>query len=484
MARTSALQRFTRQFKEAYGSRVLTTERGRASYETGKSSRTTSAAVPALRAENSVYFEVPTRNIEIAYLVQEMYAVMSPFSRAIHQLSGSAAQDSMADRQPYTIIVNDSNSTRREKIRDILEKTFRITDVGVNGEARIRRMLKTGDAIGEPIFEYDGARWHLTAVKIRPTWEMHHDPKDGVWTQRRGGGFNNKVIAKWEIPDFLARSSFLPDENFLYGIPIGQLVITDYRALIMAFQDLIIAGRTRAPRRIANYIGDTRIPGGVTDEQLQNYKKKAEADPITIVTDYWLKAGVEKVEPIDGDAAGIDALLKIFDSHIVRMKRACGLPADPETLSGRGMESTDADYARNINVLRIADSKFLKSIGDKALLLEGYDDVDWSTQIPPLGETETVRWTRANAAIQWGLIGFEEWCAIVGIKDPEETRGRIKEWMKFRRELGIPLVTGDKEDAGAGAVGTEAPEQGKDPQQGNIRRSEKRRAGQNPPPGA
>lgn len=481
MARLSALQKFTRTFKEAYGSRAVTTERGQQGWEQSGTSGKKIDFSSISRPENSLTYEVPTRNQEIAYIVQEMYAVWSPFSRAIHQLAGDATQDSMADTQPYTIMVRESNPSRKKKIKEILETTFRDTGLGVNGEPRIRRMLKTGDAIGQPIFELDGSRWHLTKVKIMPTWQMHYDPRTGQWIQRKGG-MQGRIIAKWDIPDFMARCSFLPDENFLYGIPIGQLVIADFRAAIMSLEDVIVAGRTRAAQRLKHMVGNPKFPTQIEDTALQAYKARVEADPLTIPTDYWLKEGFENIEPIGGDAAGIDALLKIHNSHVSRMRLALGLPSNPEDMSGRGLESVDADYARNINTLRIQDFKFLKSIGDKALLLEGYDDVDWSTQIPPIGETETVRWDRANKALQWGALGYEDWCGIVGLKDPEEAKLRIKDWMEFRKELGIPLVMGDKE-IGDSNSDTENPDRGKDPQKGVIRRSEKRRAGQNPPSG-
>jgi len=497
LARLTALERLNRDFRDAYGSRAVSTAQGRAGWDRGQYDRASSwkDISNVLRPDTSITYEVPSRDIALAYLVQEMYAVCSPFARAINQMAGDAGQDSMGDHQPYTILVNEKNSRTKDKITEILDRAYRITQVGLNTEMRIRRALKTGMAIGQPIFEYDGLHWDLVRVQLMPTWEMIRDPKHNTWKQvRNSGGMGNRIIGEWNIPNFLATTTILEDDNQIYGMPIGQLVIADYRMLVWAIEDLAIAGRTRAPRRLVHYIGWENNPIVIDDDLLKKYKQRNSVEPTTILTDHWLKKGFEEIDQLDGDASGVEALLLIVKDHTDRMRRGIGMSAEPSDMSGRGLESVDADYARVINILHMADYKFLKNIGDKALLLKGYTDVDYAALIPALGETEANRWTRASAALERGHIGYSQFCAIVGLKQPDENMADIEKWFEFRKKHGVPLVLGDKEDSeligASGAkstrtakqdvIGTESPAKGADPQKGRTRRAEQRRSGKTP----
>lgn len=483
MPRLSALDKLNRDLKDAYGSKAETTERGMAGWDRGRGFNNTGgldAIAAALRPEYSINFQIPSRDEAVAYLMQEMYSVCSPFSRAIKQLAGDASQDSMADTQPHVILIDGESESREEKIFQILTKAFRTTEVGINTYMRNRIALLHGTAVGQPIFWRDGFKWHLAKVKLMPTWEMIRNAKTDTWVQLRKG-FANQIIGRWDIPGFLATTFIDEDDNAIYGTPVGQHVVIDYKMMVMALQDVAVAGRTRAPARIVHYVGfDDMGRIIVDDDAIKEYQNRVKSSPITVVTDYYLKRGYEKLEELKGDPGGVEALIKILTEHQNRMKSALGLPIDPEKQSGRGLESVDANYARNINIVRMADSKFLKNIGDKALLLEGYTDVDWSTTIPPIGETESNRVTRASKELQLGHIGHDMYCAIVGHKSPRQVREDIKRWVKFCEENNMPIpgtngaqVEKDRQDV----VGTENPDKGADPQKGRTRRQEQRTAG-------
>lgn len=408
----------------------------------------------------------------------------SPFSLCINQLAGAAAQDSMADESPHTIIVNESNDALGEKIYKVLYDGFRRIKLGKTTFMRNRRNLITGNCFGEPICQYDGAKWWMTGYQLLPTFEMLRDPSNDTYKQvRKGASLANNSIAEWNVPGFICRSAHLDDHNRPYGIPLGQLVTTEYRGMVMAVEDVVVGGRTRAAMKLKYSVGykDSKVP--IPLEDLEAFRARHESEAIDVLTNLWMRANYEDVTEVQGDPAGIATLIDVVLLWTNRMKRAAGLPIDPEQQKSRGLESVDAEYARTINIVRAEDACFIEEIGNHILALRGYKDVDWCVLIPPLGETELNRANRANAMRKAGYIGNRIWCSMVGIKDYRQARKDAEEDIKWRVSQGLPPI-GDmtsvpSTDRGD-VVGTESPAAGADPQAGRDRRKTQREGGKKP----
>lgn len=490
MPRPNPVDQLYRTFRDEYGSKAKTTERGLPAYRRdakSKESRFNSDSLTRLfTPEFSVPVEIPSRNIAMAYLVQEMYSICSILWRGIMQLSGDAAQDSLADNQPFVIVVNGESSSTEQKIIEILDKGLRRTGVAEDTDMRHRRTLKTGMSIGQPIFEYDGLNWEMTKVKLMPTWDMIKDPVTGTWKQVRRDSLNNEVIAEWPIPGFLATATLEEDHNYLYGIPIGAHVIIDYRMMLMALEDLAAASRSRSVIKYKHLLKG--LAGQPVDEKvIQSYKQRNKYSVASVVTDFYLRDGVENIEEIEGDAKGVESLMKTSIFHQNKMRRAIGLMADPENLSTIGREEVDAEYSRNINQLRKVDWKFIKSVGDKLLLLKGYKDVDWCALIPSLGETESNRTTRASKELELGHTGDRTYAATTGHKSVETLRKDVESFLEWRKQMyekyGMPMpgehsaqTMRDRQDV----VGTENKKKGADPEKGRNRRKNQKEAGRTP----
>lgn len=491
MGRLSPIQRFNRDMTETMGSRALTTEKGKAVYDRGRGFANESqmdVLAAALRSEGSIEYEVPTRNKFMAMLVQEMYAVSSIFNRGIIQAGYDCGQDSQADSQPHMIMVNGESESREEKIIDILNKAFLKCDLGLNTAERITTGLLNGVCYVEPIFQFDGLRWHLTKALHLPSWEIIEDPKTGAQKQIRLNtygtnslGFGETIIAQWDIPNWLGKTIPIANRKSLYGTPVGELVIIDYKMMVMSLEDVSVSSRSNAPLRLVFTIGEmNRTPDA---NVVEDFKAKNQMHAISIVRDLYLRKNMEEVKEIKGNAAGSEALLKICKFHQNNMRRAIGLPPEPETLNGTGQEEVDAVYARTINAWRMADSRCLKNIGDKALLLENYEDVDWYPLIPPIGETETNRINRLSKELSAGHIGHRMYAVGAGIKNFKKYREDLKDTANFYKELG--MVFGENpikaaNDRGSGDPNTDSPKKGKDTQTSRIRRNNERKQGRTP----
>lgn len=506
LARPSHFQKLTRQFAERYGSRAVTTQTGRSAWDAGDTFHNLNAFVAvAMRKHWQFAMEPASRNEDQAKLMAEIYAICSPLARGINDQANDAANDSMADTQPDAIIVRGENAATRAKIRDVLRQGFRKLKVGENGASRIRRALRTGNTFGQKVFEYDGLRWHFTKLINMPTYEMHRNPSDESYVQvRRGylGGtgrgmaLGQPIIGAWG-PGFIAKLAIEEDHNSVYGTPILEHVKIDYRLFIAACEDAAVAGRTRAPARFKYTLGNEKWGQTVDPDYVEAWKKRNNITPVTVVTDFFLIAGWEDVEAIGGDAAGVRALMETTNEHMTRMKKACGFRDESENLAGRGLESTDTAYAGRINALRLADWKYKKSVGDDILLFakEGYNDIDWSTNIPSLGETDHNRSTRLGQLLGNAQIGHEVFAAGMGYKDVDDYRQDITETAEFYDELNAGLDTiqiqyqlrgsgGKKTDQTRNprgdVVGTDAPNKGADPQASRSRREQQRRGGKLP----
>ncbi len=501
LARPSHFQKLTRQFAERYGSRAVSTQTGRQAWDSGDTYGNLNAFVAAaMRRHWQFTMEPASRNEDQARLMAEIYAVASPLARGINDQANDAANDSMADTQPDAIIVRGETAENRAKIRGILRDGFRRLKIGENGAARIRRGLRTGNCFGQKVFERDGFRWHFTKVMNMPTYEMIRNPVDDSYVQIRkqsvtgGLAIGNPIIGQWG-PGFIAKLALEEDHNAIYGTPILEHVKIDYRLFIAACEDEAIAGRTRAPARFKYTLGNEKWGQSVDPDYVEAWKKRNNITPTTVVTDFFLIAGWEDVESIGGDAAGVTALMEMTNDHMQRMKHACGFREDSEKLAGRGLESTDTAYAGRINALRLADWKYKKSVGDDILLFEGYDDIDWSTNIPSLGETDHNRSTRLGALLGSAQIGHEVFAAGMGYKDVDDYRQDITETAKYYDELNAGLNTiqiqyqlragsGKKTDQTRNprgdVVGTDSPGKGADPQASRSRRKQQKVGGKTP----
>lgn len=488
MARPSHFQALTSQFSEQYGSRSLSTQRGSPTQYPKRISgmRVRGDLVQALRPLWSINFQVPSRQTRIAYLVQEIYSVCPSVARGLQELAADATTDEQADTQPDAFLVYGEPDARQRKIKGILRRGFDRLQVGPDGPMRMRTGLKYGNCFAEPVFERDkGGPWKFNHLNYLPTFEVFKDPHTNTYEQKRKGSMGGGLIAKWEVPDWLANLTIEEDSASPYGVSILQHIIPDYRYFISALEDAAAAAKTRAPQRIAHYYGNEKGFAPVGPDELDAYIERNKIDPTTVTTDYWLRSGWEKVEEIGGDAAGVGALADMVDRHMDRMKYALGVREDSSQVSGRGLEGIDARYAAHINALRLADWKFKKNVGDKLLLLEGMKEVAWSTRIPPLGETPSNRTTRASNEFMRGFSGMEGYCATIGLKDPDEVWADIKETKAQFEELGIEWPpksppSAQQRSARQDVVGTDSPSSGADPQKSRGRREQQRRSGKTP----
>jgi hypothetical protein len=484
MAKLSKTRAFEKQLRElSSGSgKTLTTFRGKFSYEAPPSLLQQVQA--ALKPGISFEYEVPTRNEAEAYLVQEMVAVCSRLRRGLLKLAGDASQDSEGSAQPFTILVDETSPKFREKIFLEAQKIIRNTKLGINGRMRIYRALWTGDSIGQPIYTSldNGKTWDLTDVWLMPTWEMHIDMKKGDWVQRKRDNIYYQEVGRWPL-DYMVRNSHNYDHNHLYGRAALLDLLVSYRHYIAALEDLYVACRTRAPRRIVHYLGSEDGTWRVDKQALRDYKRRNElGSPKTIYTDYYLSAGFEKIDVLPGDAAGVRSLLDVVHMREGTMLEDLGLPVSMQDISGRTVsDSVDASYAATINTLRGEDNQFVVDVVKKGLRLKGYKDVDIDLCIPPLGETATLRWQRVWKAYEHREIDYYTACALIGQKNPFAMRKRIEEdlaWYNKHPEayllIGNPA---DKAYPGNPIPGTESAAKGGNSQMGKIRRNVSRQSG-------
>lgn len=499
MARLGPVERLNRQFADTYGSRAITTQQGRQAYDrdglyTKTHLQTFLAAIQRGQNRWALDVQIPWRNKQQAYLMAEIYAVCSSLARGILELAGDAANDTMADTQPDSFIIRGESQTRARKIEDFLRAGFRKLKVGENGSQRQRIALKTGNCFGQKVYEFDGARWYMTKLLHMPSYQMVRNPEDDSYMQMSVGGMRgptstSEILAKWG-PGYIANLAVEADHNTVYGVPLLEHVRVDYRLFIAACEDAAIAARTRAPQRFKWKYGSDKSFIAPTLESLEAWQDRQQIKPTTIATDIWLLNGLEEVEEIGGDAAGVMALVEMVESYMSSMKKACGFRRDEESLQGAGRESADSRYSSHINTLRIADWKYKKSVGDDLLLLEGITDVDWSTNIPPIGETQGNVTTRASVELSNCHTGLRQYCAERGIKDVNALKEDIRDWKEFCDEIGIPAWKGDKGDNETATdqtrtprvdvPGSESPKKGADPQAGRSRREQQRRDGRKP----
>lgn len=489
MARLSRTAVFEKTLKDAFGRNTTTTRKGYLGYEkypgafmSGLGNLNAAGYAAALRPDYQLRFMQPTRDHVIAYLVQEMIAVSSKLSRAIDRLASDASQDSAAASQPFTILVNEWNEAQRSKILNLCQNIVRQTRLGYKGRMRIWNALLTGDAIGQPIYEQVGGKWYLADVVLMPSWEMHFDAQTGIWRQFKALD-PNRAIAEWKIPDFMARTIHDENDNYLYGKSILSQQVVNYRHYITALEDLTVAARTRAPRRLVHSLGPDNQSFRLDPEAIKAYQERVNSKPKSIVTDYYITKGFEEIKELAGDSTGVMALLEVVKHVEKRMLTDMGLPNDPAELRSRGnTESVDQAYAARINQLRQEDAPFVIDILRKGLLLEGYSDVDIDIGIPPLAETESIRWKRYSDAYHNSLISYDTWCAGAGIKDPLAERMKVQGDLKWKDNNGIPRFIAGNADEDMGTVGqpTESGKQGMDANKGRERREEIRKEGRTP----
>lgn len=433
-----------------------------------------------LRGGLLIPVENPTRNHTEAFLVQEMIAVCSRLYRAIWKLAGDAAQDSEGSSQPFTILVDESNASLREKIFLDAQKIIRDTRLGLKARSHIARMLITGDVIGQPVWEEIDGKWYLTRIITMPTWEMHYDPRTGIWKQFKED-MGLKPIYTWNIPNYMVRASHDADDNRVYGRSILLALLTNYRQYIASLEDLYVACRTRAPRRMAHYLGDEGGNYRMDKKALWAYKRRNElGKPGTIYTDYYLNKGFEEIKEIEGDAAGVEALMRVVKMKEAVMLEDMGLPVNMQDLAGRHVsESVDAAYASVINTIRCEYNPFVTDLVRKGLRLRGYNDIDIDISIPPLGETANLRWQRVWAAYEKREIDFYTACALVGQKNPFAIRKRIEEDLQwYQKNPDAYMTIGSKAGKNSNAVqGSENPAMGADPKLAEQRRNEQRNMG-------
>lgn len=479
------------------GSRALTTYQGKPGWErkefgltTGGTGNLDTLVRALLRSSLRSMYEWPSRDVNQAILMQEIYWVMSVLSRGLMQKASEATGDTMADTQPDSFVVRGETEPTAAKIRGHLRDGFRRVKLGENGGQRMRRGLRGGNCFGQMIYDWDGARWHMTGLRHMPTFEMVRNPADDSYYQVR----NAKTIATWNNPrgdkgpnPFIANLSIESDDNMPYGVALFDHIKLDYRMFIGAIEDEVAAGRTRAVEKLKHIIGNPKGFMPVDENYIRDYRERNKIEPDNVVSHLWLKAGWEDVEVVKGDATGVRVLMEIVDQHLKRMRRGCGFRESPEDLSGRGLESAEAEYSGEINSLRLSDWKFKKTVGDQILLLEGYPgpDIDWSALLPPLGETDSNRASRMMNLYNSGLCGHEEVSAVIGWKDVDRLRQSIRETKAFNDEVGIQWppkgkVTTQTRNPRGDVVGSESPKKGADPQQGRGRRQEQRKAGKTP----
>lgn len=491
MPRISKTKRFENELRASVPNKSETTFKGMLGYESGMNRNNKSVfdvAKSALKPGIAIPFELPTRNHAEAFLVQEMVRVCSRLYRGLRRMAGDSTQDENGGSQPFTILVDESLPAQREKIFAEAQRIIRKTKLGLKGPMRVFRALLTGDAIGQPIYDLSGSRPELIDVIIMPTWEMNLDPKTGVWYQHKADSFNSKPIATWDIPNYLVVNSHDKDDNSIYGRPALLNLVVNYRHYVTALEDLYVACRTRAPRRLVHYLGDESGTWRVDRKALREYKMRNDlGQPKTVYTDYYLSKGYEEIEELQGDAQGVKALLDVLHARENVMLEDLGLPVNLQDLSGRHVsESADAAYASTINILRIEDNPFITEIVRKGLLLAGFDDVDIDIAIPPLGETPSVRWNRILKAYEAGHIDFFTAAAILGLKNPYAIRKRIEEdneWLGKNSRAAMNQKISQEGEV-AGTSGSETARSGSDTKKAEERRNEQRRAGKENPSGA
>lgn len=487
MPRIGRVRQFEKELQEMAGGTKgdLTTAKGLFGYES--TSKMAKDLQSILKPSIAVPFEQPTRNDAEAFLVQEMVAVCSRLERALRKLSGDATQDFSGAAQPFCIRVDESNTTLREKIFLEAQRIVTETKLGLKGPMRMYRMLLSGDAIGQPIYtkRADESQFRLTDVWLMPTWEMHYDRRTGIWKQIKLGSRGREVIAVWDkVRDFMVRSSHNADDNRLYGRSALLALIVNYRQYIAALEDLYVACRTRAPRRLVHYLGSEDGTWSIDRKTLLAYKRRNELGTTkTIYTDYYANKGFEEIKQIPGDAAGVKSIMSVVHMKESVMLEDLGLPVSMQDLAGRHVsESVDAAYASTINTLRGEDNIFVTDVVKKGLALAGYRDVDIDLAIPPLGETATLRWQRVWKAYENHEIDYFTACALIGEKNPFTMRKRIEEdlaWFEKNPEAWRAIGQKDPDSDGTGTAvnGSESTAKGADGKSGEARRAKSRNSG-------
>jgi len=488
MARKSRAAELETRLQSYAPKNTLTTFRGQLLDERRASSLT--QLEQTLRPGFVLPFERPTRNHADAYLVQEMAQVCSRLYRGLRKLAGDATMDESGSPQPFTILVEESLPKQREKIFNLIQKIIRRTKLGQKGPSRMFRMLLTGDAIGQPVASYEDGKAYLSDVFLMPTWEMHYNMANRQWSQVKEMNVGPKVIYTWESPDFMIRAIHDGDDNRAYGRPALLNLSVNYRQYIATLEDLYVACRTRAPRRLIHYLGTEDGTWRVDRNALAAYKRRNElGGNRTIYTDYYLSRGFEEIKDIPGDSAACQALLDVLKYRENVMLEDLGLPSNMQDLAGRHVsESVDAAYASTINTLRAEDSRFITDAVRRGLLIEGVANVDIEITIPPLGEPQSVRWDRVLKAYHNGDVDFATACGLIGLNNPYAIRRRIEEDMAWIDDNPNFMTyfnrTGRGEKQGAGLPGSEAASSGADTKKAERRRTQQKQAGKKNPSGA
>lgn len=487
MPKVGRARQFEKDLRDRQERPRTSTARGLYAFEDGNTNSIFRQAQALLKPGISLPYERPTRNYAEAYLVQEMMSVSSRLTRGLWRLAGDATQDETGASQPFTVVVDESNPQLREKLFLEIQEILKRTKLGYKGPARVFRMLWSGDAIGELVFNEYSFGWQLDDVIILPTYELHYDKRKDTWKQIKEGTFDQKAVAEWG-PGELVRASHALDDQHLYGCSALTSLFVNYRQYIAALEDLYVAARTRAPARLAFLLGDEQGTWQVDKKTLREFKQRNELGmQTTVVSNLYLSRGFEEVKEISGDAQGVKALLEVVHAKETTMLEDLGLPANLTDMAGRHVsESADASYASTINTLRGEDNQFVVDVVKRGLLVRGYKDVDIDISIPPLGEAASVRDKRVWDAYHAGDIDFFTACAMNGLKNPFHIRKRLEEdmaWIKKNPDYLEYYARGQKPAVQSGVSGSEASNKGGNSKQGEQRRKSQKQAGKKTPSG-
>ena len=207
------------------------------------------------------------------------------------------------------------------------------------------------------------------------------------------------TFALWQLQ--LARltpDSF--DDNGALGRPYLDANREVWQKLVMTEKDLVIRRHLRAPLRLAH------ILKGATEEELNDYQAKVEAEQGQITTDYYLnKEG--SVAPIQGDAsldqiADVNYLLDTFYAGSPAPKGLFGYTGD---LSRDILEDLKRDYFDEIDSMQDVQASVYESSFKIDLLLQGINPQSYEFSVVFSERRTDTPNQRADLALKHQALG-------------------------------------------------------------------------------
>jgi len=415
--------------------------------------------------------EKPTRDLDEFYFIHDVMANSPAVNAAITKMSEDATLDEKGDAvglgfmvkvEPLDSESEDSQKTARDFKRELvalIEDFVLRTRIGYNAKHYVRKMLYAGDCFAENHIYLDSETGfgRIELVRELPTFQMRPiwDERGTLTGYKQSMYLRDKDPVVWDVP---AQIIHWKHESCDY-YDLGRSILAkfkqrwdDYKIIAM---DLIAAIHTRAVAPEVHYLGRKTGLDTVSDTAIEEYYQKLFDNPADTRRYYVVREGQTRIEfPKTGDAANLEALLKIWRSFEMSFVEALGVPGilsgNIEAASGRHIaNSMDQDYARRINSIRQDFSVALRPVVLLELALQGYDLTPDGLQTkhgvkrvtitplwPDLAETPTQK--IARLALQWGagMKSLESCLREEGNQDPE---GEI-ELILSERKRGISPV--------------------------------------------